>query len=226
MSSDETATQEAVEAFGRAVCRLGWDVPAERAAHIDSIRLGLAAVLPVLRRHIADEDAPQTLQRLIADERHGRALGWSVTIDGVTHLLELDAVELVREGFSVSSDETATPDTRDSCGCAGEVPDGTVPEDAIQAAMDWDARDGCLLPDRHWFAGMLAAAWPVAERFWRGRIADEIHEMGLAEIRFLAGDTSPEGIARRVGAEDAYEAILRTLRRTGPYRDGDSEVSR
>lgn len=47
----EVPLPDAVEAAGRAVCRIGWDVPAERAAHFESISAAVAAAEPVIRQH-------------------------------------------------------------------------------------------------------------------------------------------------------------------------------
>src|SRR5438105_1434339 len=43
----------AVEAAGRAVCRDGWDVAAERAVHIGSVRAALTAAYPIIAASVA-----------------------------------------------------------------------------------------------------------------------------------------------------------------------------
>ena len=58
----------------------------------------------------------------------------------------------------------------------------------------------------------LAAVWPLIESHVREQVAGEIRQEGRDDIGFLDGDTSVEGIARRVGAEDAYKACYRVAR--------------
>jgi len=58
---DPVLWQQAVEAAGRAVCRIGWDIPAERAAHIESIGTALAAAFGVLQQATRQQIERETL---------------------------------------------------------------------------------------------------------------------------------------------------------------------
>lgn len=67
----------------------------------------------------------------------------------------------------------------------------------VKAAMEWDAKDGGLLPDREWFAGVLAVA-DAADR-----------DRGVVRV-----DTRDEATVERLG-----RAIYEDLR-----LDGDAEI--
>lgn len=59
-------SDEAVEAAGRAVCHIGWNVPAEQAVHVDSIRAALAAAMPIWERDLRSQLAEDIVTLLQA----------------------------------------------------------------------------------------------------------------------------------------------------------------
>jgi hypothetical protein len=56
----------AVEAAGRAVCRDGWDVAAERAVHIGSVRAALTAAYPIIAEAVARATADAIADKIAA----------------------------------------------------------------------------------------------------------------------------------------------------------------
>jgi hypothetical protein len=57
----------AVEAAGRTFCHDGWDVAAERAVHIGSVRAALAAAYPIIADAVARRTANAIADRIEQD---------------------------------------------------------------------------------------------------------------------------------------------------------------